>query len=143
MNAAPVTTARAESPDAPTRAQRGFRIVFAWTAAIHGLLVIAQPFTAGISLDFGAPALNWHGTTANTIVSLGAIQVILAILAWRPGRMPWTVPVLATTLFAGELWQLAAGYGAEFTVHIPLGVGLVAGSVILAVLAVRGARNRR
>jgi len=125
-----------------TRPQRAFRHVFLGTAIAHGALVVMQPFTAGMSLDFGRPALDWHGTTANLIVAVGFVQVIAAILALRPGRLSARTPILAIALFTAEICQLAAGYGAEFSILLPLGVGIVAGSLVLIVIAVREIRTR-
>ncbi|MGA7149747.1 MAG: hypothetical protein WBX17_14825, partial [Microbacterium sp.] len=49
-------------------------------------------------------------------------------------------PTLTILLFAAETFQLGMGYAAILVVHIPLGVGIVLGSILLAGLPLR--RNR-
>lgn len=126
-----------------TRDRRVFRVVFATFALVHLLLVLIQPFTAGWSLEFGGGALDWHGNTANAIVTLAFLQIIPGLLARWPGGAPIAAPITALLIFLAEVVQLQLGYHGGFAVHLPLGVAVVGGAVVLAVLAIRWARPRR
>ncbi|WP_433585866.1 hypothetical protein [Microbacterium hydrocarbonoxydans] len=125
-----------------TRGRRAFRVVFAIFAAVHALLVLAQPFTAGWSLEFGGGALDWHGNTANAIVTLAFLQIIPGVLARWPGGAPVAAPITAVLIFLAEVVQLQLGYHGGFALHLPLGVAVVGGAVVFAVLSIRWARPR-
>lgn len=60
-------------------------------------------------------------------------EAVGTLLYWLPGRgrgWPILVPV---ALFAALVFQFGAGYNRELALHIPLGVGIVATSVLFAV----------
>lgn len=124
-----------------TRLVSVVHVVFVTGALVHMVLVCAQPFLAGWSLDGDGVALELHGTNGNIIFTISMLLIPLSILCWRPGRGSLWGPILTTLLFVAETFQLNMGYADILIVHIPLGVGIVLGSVILFALALRQRRR--
>ena len=109
--------------------------LFVTGAVIHLVLVCAQPVLAGWSLDGEGLALELHGINGSIIVTIAMILIPLSVLLWRPGRRTfWAVP-LSVLLFAAETFQLGVGYANILVIHVPLGVGISLGSVVLVALA--------
>ena len=72
-----------------------------------------------------------------TLLLVATVQVPLAVLAWRPGRLPaWPIGVSAALVVA-EVAQVALGATGVLAVHVPLGVAIVGTAVTLAVWVVR------
>ncbi|MER5456495.1 hypothetical protein ABT008_17065 [Micromonospora sp. NPDC002389] len=97
----------------------------------HAALACLQPFLAGWSLDGDGTALLLHGANGGVIVSLSMALIPLGVLWWRPGGGSLWAPVLALLLFAAETFQLGMGYADILVIHVPLGVGILLGSLLL------------
>jgi hypothetical protein len=97
----------------------------------HAALACLQPFLAGWSLDGDGTALLLHGANGGVIVSLSMALIPLGVLWWRPGGGTLWAPVLALLLFAAETFQLGMGYADILVIHVPLGVGILLGSLLL------------
>lgn len=123
-----------ERTTSTTRLVRIVHILFVTGAALHLLLVGAQPVLAGQGLDGHVLALDLHNGNASIILTVSVILIPLSILWWRPGRGTVWAPILTVLLFAAETLQLMMGMAAVFAVHIPLGVSIVLGSVVLLAL---------
>lgn len=113
------------------------RLFFALTF-VHAILVFAQALLTGQFLGGNATALTAHeinGTGIITLVSL--IQIVDAILLWRPGRGPaW--PIWGSLLvFAAEIAQIVFGFEGRLAIHVPLGVALFGFSLALVGGALR------
>lgn len=115
--------------------------LFLTGALFHVLLVCAQPFLAGWSLDGDGNALDLHGLNGSIILTISMILIPLSILWWRPGRGTLWAPSVAILLFTAETFQLGMGYADILIVHVPLGVGIVLGSIILVGLPLRRKRG--
>ncbi len=126
-----------EKPTFVSRVNRAVRALFAVGALLHLLLVGAQPFLAGWSLDGDGDALELHGVNGSVILTVSMVLIPLSLLRWRPGRGTAWAPVLTVLLFAAETFQLGMGYADIHIVHVPLGVGVVIGSFALVGLAFR------
>ncbi|MGJ9423399.1 hypothetical protein [Aeromicrobium sp. CF3.5] len=126
-----------EGPTFTTRLVRIVHVLLVASALVHLVLVCAQPFLAGWSLDGDGDALDLHGINGSIIVTISMILIPLGVLWWRPGRGTVWVPTLAVVLFAAETLQLGMGYADILVVHVPLGVGVLLGSFVLLGLAVR------
>lgn len=130
-----------ERPTFKTRLVRVVHVVFVASAFAHLVLVCAQPLLAGWSLDGDASALDLHGINGKIILTISMILIPLSVLWWRPGRGTLWAPTLTVVLFAAETFQLDTGFAGILLVHVPLGVGVVIGSLVLFRLAL--SRKRR
>lgn len=108
------------------------------------LLVALQPVLAGSYLSGDFDALGLHGTNAGFVMLAGLLLLVCALVYWRAGRGPGWVPAVAAGLWAVEVLQTGFGYARLIGLHIPLGVTVVTGAVLLTVWAWRpGARHAR
>lgn len=142
MATATEATSPAE-PDSGHQRPRGTLLALRLVVAPHTVLAVLQPVFAGIYLTGDVDALLWHGLINGHVVQLlGIIQPIVAIFFVTVGRgrlVPLTAAIL---VFLAEGGQIAMGYARELAVHIPLGVTIVAGQLLLA-LWVFGPHARR
>lgn len=127
--------ATATSTDPTRRRGRQWPFVALRTAAaVQAALVFAQAVLAGQLLSGNAAARAIHqqlGTEVITLVAL--LQVVLALMVWRPGRGPaWPIAVAAVTAVAVPL-QIGMGFAGSLDVHIPLGVTILAVNLALAI----------
>jgi hypothetical protein len=104
------------------------------TATIQLVLVLVQPVLAGLFLTGDVDAIEVHAAVATAVafVELALIGVAVAYTVVR-GRL-WVLPASVALLVAVGL-QMAVGYNRALQFHIPLGVVIVAMSVLLAVWA--------
>lgn len=110
-----------------------FRVV----AVLHAVMTVVQAFAAGALLQASDAGLVVHQAVGGTLLLVAMLQVPLAVLAWRPGRLsPWPIAV-SGALVVAETAQVAIGYVGVLAVHVPLGVAIVATAVALAWWAVR------
>lgn len=117
------------------RVARPLRWLLRTVMTLHAVDVFLQAVFAGrfLSGDYGM--LGAHGTNAFVVVIIGLVQVILAVLYWRPGRGPgW--PALATAgLLVAESIQMELGFTRIIGVHVPLGVAIVSAAILMLVWA--------
>lgn len=110
-----------------------FRVV----VVLHAAMTITQAVAAGGILQASALGLIVHQAVGGTLLLVAFVQVPLAVLAWRPGRLAaWPIAVSAVLVVA-ETAQVALGYTGVLAVHVPLGVAIVGTAVTLAVWAAR------
>lgn len=111
--------------------------VFRAAASLHMVPLGLQPLFAGLFLDGRFGMLSIHGTLGSAVVFTAILQVIAAILLWRPGRVAgWPIGV-AVAIWVAEVVQLVAGYTRAVALHLPLGVALVVAQVLLTAWAWR------
>jgi len=116
------------------------------TVALQTLAVFLAPVTAGLLLTTPNGHVL-HSASAYTVWSVAVVQVVAAVLAWRPGGgSPRTI--LYAGVFLGLVTaQVFLGIAHVTTLHVPLGVllfglSLVQLSRLSACLPLRG-RSRR
>lgn len=110
-----------------------FRVV----VVLHAAMTIVQAVAAGGLLQASTVGMVVHQAVGGTLLLVAVIQVPLAVLAWRPGRLPaWPIGVSAALLVV-EVTQVALGATGVLAVHVPLGVAIVGSAVTLGVWAVR------
>jgi hypothetical protein len=112
--------------------RRWTRWPFRITASVAALLLFNQAVFAGQMLAGTFPALQTHranATCAGLAVLLAGAAA--ALIRW-PGRGPlW--PLLACLgLFGLIAAQIALGFARVLTLHIPLGVLIILGGLLLA-----------
>jgi cytochrome bd-type quinol oxidase subunit 2 len=98
---------------------RAMRLVL-WLLAVS---VLAQAILAGLFLDGDDAWRDWHAINGMVLPPLLAlVQVVLAVLVWRPGRGPGWPAVASVGLLLAILLQIAMGEAGLAPVHVPLGV---------------------
>ena len=102
-------------------------------ALAHAALVLAQAVFAGRYLSGDAAGLRLHERNAELIVMLAFVQLVLAVLVWRPGRGPAWPALASLALWLAEVAQMSLGYGRVLGVHVPLGVAIFGLTVVLAI----------
>jgi hypothetical protein len=124
-------------PDRPTTSLRRPGIVRAmrmvlWLLAVA---VFAQPVFAGLFLDGHDAWRDWHATNGMIVLPLLAlVQVVLAVLWWRPGHGPGWPAVASVGLLVAIQIQSVLGMNGLLAIHVPLGVAIPA---LVATLLVR------
>ncbi|TDD17118.1 hypothetical protein [Nonomuraea diastatica] len=109
----------------------GYMTAFKVVAILNAASVLAQGVTAG-QLMSGAGA-GLHGQGSLVVHVLGLVQLIVAVLVWRPGRgAGWPALASLAILLLGFVQSMLGGSGAV-TTHVPLAMGLFGLSVWLVV----------
>jgi hypothetical protein len=101
----------------------------------HALLALSEPVLAGSYLGGTAGAMNVHEPLGLALAFVAIVQLAAATLYGRRYRR-WPIAVAAPVLVA-DLFQIHAGYGRHLETHVPLGVAIVATSLLFALWAVR------
>ena len=114
--------------DATYRTSRAGRILRAIVSA-HVVAIFGQPVFAGIYLSGDFDGLRWHEVGANTVTSLGYLQLIVAIVVWVRLRQAW-LGLSTLALVAAESTQYMAGMKGALWLHLPLGVATVVGVTV-------------
>ncbi|MEV4460390.1 hypothetical protein [Microbispora sp. NPDC049633] len=98
-------------------------------ASAHALAIAGQPVFAGVYLSGDYAGLSLHTAGADTVTSIGYLQVIVAIAVWV--RLRRALPFLTTTaVVAAETVQYFAGLDGTLWLHLPLGVTTVVAVVV-------------
>jgi len=102
---------------------------------VHVLAVLCQPLLAGLFLSGDVDAIGVHGLVGSSLAAVGLLLIGAALLYVLGGRgRLWIVPVMVG-LFVAEVLQIGFGFARQLTLHIPLGVVIVTGSILLAAWA--------
>ncbi|MDX3246207.1 hypothetical protein [Streptomyces sp. ME18-1-4] len=109
------------------------RWIFRTTVTTEALLAFAQPVLIGGFLQGHYASLQLHKENATFTGVTAMVMLLAAVLQWRPGRGPaW--PVFASlTVVAAIVAQIIMGYSRTLAVHVPLGVLIITGDVLLLV----------
>lgn len=121
-----VASAERTSPQWPRKA---LRVV----AGVQATLLFVQAVLAGHLLAGNAIARSVHqelGTEGITWIAL--IAIVLAVLAWRPGRGPAWPIAAAAVAFGAVILQIGMGFEGRVSVHVPLGVAILVINLALA-----------
>ncbi|GAA5203460.1 hypothetical protein [Microbacterium jejuense] len=104
-------------------------------AAMRGVITLqtavtfAAAIAAGLLLSIpGGKAL--HSATSYTLFVVAVVHVVIAVLAWRPGRGPGAPAVSALLFLLGVSGQVALGLAHLKAFHVPLGVLLFGFTVL-------------
>ncbi|GAA4549329.1 hypothetical protein [Pseudonocardia xishanensis] len=102
---------------------------------VHVLAVLGQPVLAGLFLSGDVDAIAVHGAVGSALAAVGLLLVGAALLHVLGGRgRLWILPV-TVALFLAEGLQIGFGFAGLLNLHIPLGVLIVTGSILLAAWA--------
>jgi hypothetical protein len=139
-----IPTLRPGEPAAPVSGPRATLWVLRIAVTAHLLLVALQPVLAGAYLSGDFDALGAHGSNAGYVTLVGLAVLVCALAYWLGGRGRGWVPAAAATIWVAEVLQTGFGYARLLGLHIPLGVTIVTGAVLLTAWAWRpGARRSR
>ncbi|ALJ20847.1 hypothetical protein AOA12_13410 [Microbacterium sp. No. 7] len=111
--------------------------MFAAVAIVHAVLVFAQPILAGMSLEGRDGALDLHYANGMAIMTVAAVQIVAALLWWKPGGGPARAIGVSAVLLVLEVVQFLIGSAGGFTLHLPLGIVLLLGAAAAAYLPFR------
>lgn len=105
--------------------------MFRTTVTTEALLAFVQPVLIGGFLQGHYGSLQLHKENATFTGVAAMVMLLAAVLQWRPGRGPaW--PVFASlTVVAAIVVQIIMGYARTLAVHVPLGVLIITGDVLL------------
>lgn len=118
------------------------RTFFSGVLGVHALLAVAQPFLAGMFLSGLVDAIQVHRVIGTSLPVFGLLQIVAAVLLWRPGRGPlWPLQISAVVFFA-EGVQVVLGYAGALSMHLPLGVAIVGGTVAMFIWSVAWRPNQ-
>lgn len=110
-------------------AARPLRVV----VLLHAALILAQAAFAGQFLGGDAGWVRVHEANAGIIQLTAFVQLVLAILVWRPGRGPGWPALASLALLLVEELQLGFGYARMLALHVPLGVAIFGLTVAILV----------
>jgi hypothetical protein len=83
------------------------------------LLIFVQASFAGQFLGGSGNALERHELLGSALATIAILQLIAAILVWRPGRRS-ALPILLTFIeFVLVVFQITWGYERELALHVP------------------------
>jgi hypothetical protein len=102
-------------------------------AVLHTLAMLVQPVLAGGYLDGDVGALEAHRINAFVVTAFDVVQLVCAIVfTWAGRGRSWPIYASLAIALAVEV-QVGAGFGGVLAVHIPLGVSIVAGQILVTV----------
>lgn len=110
---------------------KAIRILFSGVLGMHAAMVVTQPFLAGMFLSGLVDAIQVHGIIGSALPAVGLLQIVTAVLLWRPGGGPLWPLQISSVLFLAEGFQVVMGYTGALGMHLPLGVAIVAGTVAM------------
>jgi hypothetical protein len=140
------STTLAPAPPAPPPRRRLFApLLGLWRVALLLLTVAvaSQPVTMGLYLSGRYPMVGLHGTLGSALAAVALLVAALSVPYAVAGGRVWVVPV-CMTLFLACGFQIGMGYERNLALHLPLGVGILAASLLLTVWSwTRGASRVR
>lgn len=100
---------------------------------VHLVAVLFQPILAGMFLTGDVDAIAVHGTIGSLLAAVDILVIGATLLYVLSGRGKlWVLPV-SVVLFLAVGLQIGMGYARQLSLHIPLGVAIVVGSVLMMV----------
>ncbi len=97
-----------------------------------------QSVLAGAFLDGHFGFLHLHRLNAYYgVVGVSYVQVLLALVYWRRSGLPRWVVTVSVGLAVANSVEVMLGLGRVIGLHIPLGVSIITGNLLLALWAWR------
>jgi cytochrome b561 len=124
------------------RRPRASLVLLRMTLLLHAVLVVAQPILAGYFLSGDVDAMAWHSAIGSSLFLIAMLQVIAAVLYWRPGGGRLRPAFVTLGLIVAELAQVVFGYSQNFAIHVPLGTAIVITVVWMTVWSFRSSARR-
>ncbi|WP_157546415.1 hypothetical protein [Microtetraspora fusca] len=111
-------------------------------ATAHLAGVLGQAALAGLFVTGDVDMLTLHRDNGGFTHALLYLQLVAAILLWRPGRGPRGPAWASAALVVLETAQIGLGQSRVLAGHFPLGMTIFGGSAVLAVWTWRSLRPR-
>ncbi|PZG08054.1 hypothetical protein [Nonomuraea aridisoli] len=112
------------------------------TATGHLLGVLVQAVLAGLFVTGDVDLLTWHQNNGGFTFSMLFLQLVCAVLLWRPVRLAARPALISLAMVLVETAQVALGNARLVALHIPLGMALFGMSAVFTMWAWRGLRAR-
>jgi hypothetical protein len=109
---------------------------------LNGLAILAQALFAGMFIGGDSAMKDVHGTGAFVVLVLGLVQLVVAVLYWRPWRGSGFPALLSLVLLLAGILQSITGGSGVTSVHVPLGMAMFGLVIWLTVWALRPATPR-
>jgi hypothetical protein len=106
------------------------RLCLRSVATLHALLAMGQALSIGQYLDGGFRLLRLHATGAGVLVLTGMTLGVAAVLYVVAGGRIW-VAAVCVPFYLAEGVQTGLGYSRSLAVHVPLGVAIIAGALVV------------
>ncbi len=127
----------------PDQVRSGYLVGLRIVAVLSMLTILVQPVTAGLFVTGQVSYLSMHAAGAAFVMLLVVLQLVAAVLLWRPGHGSWTPMLFSVVEFVLVITQMVVGGSRALAVHLPLGVALFGAALLFAVWTFsRGARVR-
>ncbi|CAM3925261.1 hypothetical protein GCM10009799_49920 [Nocardiopsis rhodophaea] len=97
------------------------------TVLLHAALLVVEFASAGRILIEDHSALPVHGVGAIAVHAAGGLQILAAVLYWRPGNGPLWPAVASVAAFAAGFVQAYFGSHGILELHVP-------GAMLLVIL---------
>ncbi|WP_433423957.1 hypothetical protein ACQP1V_17005 [Microtetraspora malaysiensis] len=111
-------------------------------ATAHLAGVLGQAALAGLFVTGDVDMLTQHRDNAGVTHAFLYLQLVAAILLWRPGRGPIGPAWASVALVVMETVQVVLGQSRVLAGHFPLGMAIFGGSAVLVVWTWRSLRPR-
>jgi hypothetical protein len=123
----------ATTPPPPDQGPRASLQVLRVVAVLHSLAFLAQPVFAGGYLMGDVDSLTQHRLNAGIVTALDLAQLICAMVYFWGGRgRAWPIWTSLAVALAVEV-QVGMGFERVLVVHLPLGVSLTVGQILITV----------
>ncbi|MFI7700267.1 hypothetical protein [Nonomuraea sp. NPDC049480] len=99
-------------------------------ATAHLAGVLAQAALAGLFVTGDVDLLTWHRNNGGVTHSLLYLQLVAAILLWRPGRGPAWPALASLGIVVAETVQVMLGQDRVLALHFPLGMAIFGMSAV-------------
>ena len=126
-----------------TAARSGLGRALSAVITLEALSVLVQAITAGSFLNGDDAMKDAHATGATAVMALALIQLVLAIVLWRPKHGPGWLPLASLALLVMTVAQAMVGGEHNLAVHVPLGMATFGVTTALAVWAWASQRAAR
>jgi hypothetical protein len=111
-------------------------LLFGIAVTVEAVLAFVQPVLAGSLLAGHYDMLAAHRYGAFATIAVAVLMTVFAVLVRRSGGPRW-LALLCVVIVLFEGGQISLGYQRILAVHVPLGVVLATGLVLLLIWAWR------
>ncbi|MFD2079289.1 hypothetical protein SAMN05421678_11515 [Actinopolymorpha cephalotaxi] len=108
---------------------------FRTLVALQAVAIFVQAITAGMIVAGRSGAKDLHGGTATLAFAFSLLTVVAAILVWKPGGGPARIIVPSAVMLVLVVVQAVLGGEHQKLLHVPLGVALFGGIIVMVMRA--------